>query len=242
MSESMPKSISVSQDWFPIVAESAHPLSSLAYHEIAKGVWLIAEHGRRARGGVGQFRLLLKSSEFGTTISPVVTGHYDLSNVHQPNWIEITRFIAHLPLTDGRYIDLEEEITLEVIKALGSVIPPGGSLVVEYESPIHSTTELALSAGVPPVASPLGGMLFAAGCGSAFRDRASASGGQAGRRRLQGFRTSNTTSSREEANAMLIELEEFIERSKELDWHVQAQSRPIAEATISALREILSAL
>lgn len=240
MSESMSTHISASQDWFPIVAESDHPLSSLVYHEIANEVWLIAERGLRTRGGAGHFRLLLESREFGRTISPFVTGYSDLSNGNRPHWVEVTGSLDRLSLIDGRNIDLQEGITLEVIKVLGSVIAPGGSLIIEYESPIHSITELALSAGVPPVATPLGGMLFAAGCGSAFRDRARAGGGRAGRRRLQGFCSSGTDNDGERANAMLIELEEFIHRSKELDWPVQAQTRPIAEATIVALRERFS--
>ena len=240
MSEPMSKLISTGQDWFPVAAEADHPLSALDYHEIANDVRLIAEESHSSRGRAGRFRLLLESRELGQTTSPVVTGHYDISNGSRSDWVEITRTLSRLSLTDGRVIDLGEEITIGVIKALGSVVLPGGSLIVEYESPIHSNTELALSAGVPPVASPLGGMLFAASCGSAFRDRSNAGGGRSGRRRLQGFRASNTASDHESAAEMLVELEEFIQCSKELDWHVQAQTRPIAEATIEALRARIS--
>ena len=236
----MPTSAPVDAAWRPIVAASDHPLSTLLRREVGQGVRLIAELGPRNRVGAGRFRLFLESREFGRTTLPIVVGVADLAGGERPPWIEVTNLRSRLPLADGREVDVPEGIMLGVIEALAGPVPAGGSLIVEYESSHGAITALALAAGVPAVATPLGGMRFAAGCGSAFRDWARAAGGRAGRRRLQGFRASSVARDRERGTAMRGELEGFMARSKELDWQVQAETRAIAEATITTLRAQLA--
>jgi hypothetical protein len=52
-----------------------------------------------------------------------------------------------------------------LFQSLGQLIPPGGHLMVSYEdsAPLHRGTDRALSAGVPPVLTPLGILLFMSG-------------------------------------------------------------------------------
>ena len=209
----MVQPLATSSAWRPVAAASDHALASLVRRPVGQGVRLVVEQGPRDRVGAERFRLFLESEELGRTA---------------------------LPLDDGREVDVPDGILLQVIEALAELVPAGGSLVVEYDSPALVMTAQALAAGVPPVATPLGGMLFAAGCASPVRDCGTAAGGRAGRRRLEGIRASNEVTEHRSGVEMLEQLETFMARAKELDWQVQSQTRPIAEATITALRARLA--
>lgn len=221
--------------WHIVSAASDHLLAGLARREVGQSVRLIVETGPRDRTGALRFRLLLRSREVGLTSEPFIAGAIDLDSTPSAPWIEVTRYRSRLPLGNGEQVEVPEGIGLQVMEALAELLPDGGSLIVEYDSPALASTAQALAAGVPPGATPLGGMLFVAGCGSAIRDRAGTS--RAGRRALQGFRF-DPESTREHGRglAMLAELEAFLSNSSDLDWQVQSQTRPIAEATITALR------
>ena len=93
----------------------------------------------------------------------------------------------------------------------------------------------ALAAHVPPLATPLGALLYSAGCGDAFRDWYTPEGGREGGRKLQGFRAIDDAQRQRRGLEMLVELRAFMARSADLDWGLQAQTRPIADAAIEAL-------
>ena len=229
-----------SPSWQPIAAGSEHLLSNLDGREVGQGVALVAEAGPRNRAGSERFRLFLKSSDFGVTTLPVAAGLFELGGRTASPWIEVTHYRGQLPLTDGRQVDVPDGILFQVLESLAEQVPAGASLTIEYESPLFAMTAKALAAGAPAVATPLGGIMFAIGCGSRFRDWSAASGARSGRRRLQGFRAANEVFEHRDGTAMLAELEAFMARSKDLDWGVQSQTRPIANATITTLRDRLS--
>ncbi|HZD55056.1 MAG TPA: DUF1122 family protein [Candidatus Aquicultoraceae bacterium] len=74
--------------------------------------------------------------------------------------------------------------------ALGAAIPPGGHLMVSYEGDqrVHGETLAGLSAGIPPVATPLGYLLFLSGF-PYVKDWYLAEGGMEGPRKLWGEKT-----------------------------------------------------
>jgi len=221
--------------WHQVSAASDHALAGLARREVGQSVRLIVETGPRGRTGALRFQLFLRSREVGLTTEPFIAGSVDLDPLPGTPWIEVTRYRSRLPLANGEQVEIPEGIGLQVLEALAGLLPEGGSLIVEYDSPAFAITAEALAAGVPPAATPLGGMLFVAGCGSAIRHAATTS--RSGRRALQGFRFApETTREQGRGLAMLAELERFLSSSSELDWQVQSQTRPIAEATITALR------
>jgi len=93
----------------------------------------------------------------------------------------------------GRTFDLQEgKLDGPLFEALGGLIQPGGSFMVAYEmfsgeGKVHQETWRALSLGIPPAATPLGFLLFQAGC-RGFRNWDIAEGGREGFRKLQGFK------------------------------------------------------
>jgi hypothetical protein len=74
---------------------------------------------------------------------------------------------------DIRAAGLEEALFL----ALSDLVPAGGHLMVEYDSPAQRESERILTLDYPPVTSPLGYLLFRAGCRS-FRDWYISEGGR----------------------------------------------------------------
>ncbi len=140
--------------------------------------------------------------------------------------------------TDARST-IPEAVDVQIVRAVAALVPPGGHLMIEYDSPARRHTAQALAARVPPVATPLGAKMFAAGCGVAFRDWYIPEGGREGPRKLQGFRALDAEHERRRGEEMLRELDAFMPRSKDLDWHLQGTVRELAQAAIAALHHRL---
>ena len=62
-----------------------------------------------------------------------------------------------------------------------------------------------------------------------------AEGGREGPRKLQGFRAINEAHARTRGVEMLAELRAFLRGSPDLDWGLQARTRPLADAAIAEL-------
>jgi len=221
--------------WAP-ASGAEHLLAGLDGAEVGRGVRLAAEVGPPNSVGARYFRAFLEVDALGRTREPVLRGLANQGPYPGFNWVEVTAFDASPYLEDGRQLEIPEAVDLQIVRALAAPVPPGGHLMLEYDSHGRRLTAQALAARVPPVATPLGAMMFAAGCGVAFRDWYISEGGREGPRKLQGFRAIDASHERARAGPMLADLQAFMARSKELDWHVQARTRPLAEATIAALR------
>ena len=226
--------------WSPASEEPDHALSALDGATVGQGVTLRVELAPTARRGARPFRAFLDSADLGTTLAPIVTGAHRASDTPAMNWVEVTDFAASVPVSGGD-VEIPEGIDIQVLQALASLVPPGGHLIAEYASEHRRTTDRALRQGVPPAATPLGGMMFAAGCGVAFRDWRVA-GSSEGARRLQGYRAADIGHEARRAPETLAALERFMDTSAELDWDLQLKCRPLAEAAITVLRARLGVL
>lgn len=212
-----------------------HPLNKLDAAEVGEGVRLVVEAGPRNRSGATYFRAFLDAAEVGRTLEPVLAGLHATGPYPGFNWVEVTEFSGQVPVAAGN-VDVPEGIDLQIVQALASLVPAGGHLMMEYESSHRRLTARALAQGVPPVATPLGAMMFSVGCGVAIRDWYIAEGGREGPRKLQGFRAVDIEHGTRRAREMLLELEAFMDASADLDWDLQVKCRPLAEATITVLR------
>lgn len=216
-----------------------HPLLPLHEAEIGRGVRLAVEIGPKNNVGAVYFQAFLVAEALGRTGAPIMRGLFNRGLYPGFNWIEVTDWDGAPVLEDGRALEIPEAVDLRVVTVLATLVPPGGHLMLEYDSRARRTTALALAARVPPVATPLGAMMFAAGCGVAFRDWYIAEGGREGPRKLQGFRAIDHEHERLRGERMLRELDTFMSRARELDWMIQAQTRPLAAAAMTALHQRL---
>jgi hypothetical protein len=226
--------------WSPV--PEGHPLAALHGAEVGQGVRLSVEvRAAEQPSAPTEFRATLDSDEFGLTQEPFVVGCYRAGNAAGAGtWLRVTQTAARVHVAEGE-IEVPDGVDVQVISALAALVPAGGHLQMEYDSEYRRTTARALAQGVPAVATPLGGMMFSAGCGVAFTDRyASRSAREP--RSLQGFRALDRAHEVKRAPQMLATLEAFMRDSADLDWDLQVKCRPVAEAAITVLRARLGVL
>lgn len=121
------------------------------------------------------------------------------------NWVELTQFQEKLTF-GRRELDLwETGLESPLFAALSALVPAGGHIMAEYDSPSHRATERILALRYPPAASPIGYLMFEAGVRS-YRDWYISEGGREGPRKLQGFKPLDRRVAREKTAALTAEL------------------------------------
>lgn len=133
----------------------------------------------------------------------------------------------------------EAGLDVPLFKVLGELVHAGGSFLVSYtsvsdESRVHKQTEQALGRGYPPVVTPLGYLLFLAGCGMKLRDHRSAHDRGRDSSKLQGFKPLNVEERKKKGLSLIRELHQFIGTRPENDELARA-CRTRAFATIEKI-------
>lgn len=223
--------------WRPVAEAPGHALCAIDGAEVGNGVSLLIEIGPRNKVGSDYFRAFLVSDSLGRLAEPVLWGLINRGPFPGFNWVEVTDSTNRVALESGDEVQIPEGIELQVVRTLATLVPAGGHLMLEYDSRHRAGTARALMARVPPVATPLGAMMFAAGCGVAFTDWYISEGGREGARKLQGFRALDAAHEDRRGREMLNALEAFMPRVRDLDWDIQAAVRPLAEVAITVLRD-----
>jgi len=179
------------------------------------------------------FELYLKEETGRRSRTPVFRGLYSKGPNPASNWID-GDYYEQIGF-DGLRIDLSTlGLDKELFKALGFVIPPGGSLMVSYEllhgaGKTHKETFQQLETGCPPTSTPLGYLLYQAGCTAGFRNWYFPEGGSEGPRKLQAFKPVSEEQSRQKASELIEELKIFLKREEEdsRELIVKARSRAL---------------
>ncbi len=223
--------------WRPVANVPGHALCALDGAEVGNGVTLAVEIGPQSKVGSDYFRAFLVADGLGRSADPILRGLINRGPFPGYNWIEVTDSTNRVTMNNGGAVEIPEGIDIEVTRALGALVPAGGHLMMEYDSPHRDWTARALMANVPPIATPLGAMMFAAGCGVHFTDWYIAEGGREGARKLQGFRAVDAKHEDRRGRDTLNALEAFMPHVRDLDWDIQAAVRPLAEAAITVLRD-----
>jgi hypothetical protein len=166
--------------------------------------------------GARYFRLCLTAKDGRLSRQPVIEGLHNGGAFPAYNWLEVARYNPRLEF-DGEAIDLTETgLDRRLFCLLGVLLPPGGHLMVEYDSHSQRVTERILGLGYPPLTTPLGSLLLAAGCRS-FRDWYIPEGGREGPRKLQGFKPLDEGTARERTRALAQALGEVLEPPRRPD-------------------------
>lgn len=220
--------------WRPASVDPLAGPAALEGTQVGEDVRLEVWLGPRNAVGAQYFRCFL-ASELGRPADPVVFGLHSSGPFPGTCWVEVIEYRTILGMPDGSTVEVPEGIERRIFAELGSLVPPGGHLMAEYDTPGRATTARALEGRVPPPATPLGATMRAAGVGDAFRDWYIAAGGREGPRKLQGFRAVDEAHARTRGLEMLAELRAFLAGSAELDWGLQARTRPLADAAIAEL-------
>lgn len=141
------------------------------------------------------FEVFILDEEGHESNIPVFSGIYSKGreSIGIKGWVD-GDFYEEVEFSCGGVLNLSKgEFGEDFFRILGDIIPDGGSFMVSYElfsreGWVHKLTNRGLFLGVPPIATPLGYLLFKAGCGVGFKDWYISEGGNEGPRKLQGFK------------------------------------------------------
>jgi len=211
-----------------------HPLSRLQGRRLG-AYRLLALLGPKNSVGARYFQLFLVDSQARLSDQPIALGLHSSGRFSGHNWIDLIRYQG-MPAFEGERLDLAAKgLGRRLFHLLSDLVPPGGHLMVEYESPSQRVSERMLGLGYPPATTPLGHLLLLAGCRS-FRDWYIAEGGREGPRKLQGFKPLDETVAQARAEALRRELSERLSRPavpQHGEW--ERTARRLARAALRAL-------
>jgi hypothetical protein len=205
-------------------------------HGAALGEYrLIALLGSKNNVGSRYFQLLVADADGHLCDDVLALGLHNTGPFPAFNWIEMTQYREVLGIR-GKTLDLATmRLDGDLFTLLAQFVPPGGHIMVEYDSPTHRATERMLTLGLPPVCSPIGYLMCGIGCRS-FRDWYISEGGREGPRKLQGFMPLNEEIRLEKEAKLREDLEGFLSGS---EGQPRDEWRKVARRTA---REVLVAL
>jgi len=153
------------------------------------------------------------------------------------NWIEIVRYEPVVRFAGGTVDIREKEEEAHFFNLLGSLLPPGGHLMVEYDSPNQQDTAHILTSGYPAVCSPLGYAILQAGCRN-FRDWYIPEGGREGPRKLQGFKPLDAAAAEQRRRSLEGELAPYAGQDGA---ELEGMRKTVREFAIKALEDLRKA-
>lgn len=189
-----------------------HPLGNLQGKGLSS-YRLVVLIGAKNRIGANYFQVFLQNDSGEVSQKPVVIGLYNQGKYPSYNWFEITSFSSQVRFGSGEQaLDISANgVTQQLFQYLADLIPPGGHMMVEYDSPEQQDTARSLALGIPPAATPLGYMLLLIGCGAGFKDWHFAEGGSEGPRKLQGYKAPNSQHAQLKTKETIQQLTAFLE-------------------------------
>jgi len=228
------------KDW-KVAGNGEHPLDVVTGQQLGETTTLVLL-GPKNRFGARYFQIFLLDNQGQASEPPVVVGLYSSGPYPSYNWVEVislAEYVTFASPSEGRgsMLDVRSSgLDRELLKRIADLIPPGGHIMIEYDSPEQQETARALNVGIPPAATLLGYLMYSIGCGMGFRNWYFAEGGSEGPRKLQGYKPLHEEHARERAQDLARELLAFLERPAELG-HADVE-KPARQRAVQVLGSI----
>lgn len=166
----------------------------------------------RLRAGWLYIAIRLSDAGGQSSKSPLMMGIVSGGGRGVMPWVEC-RIYPAVECADGTILDARAcGLEAALINLMGKLIPPGGHLMVEYESPGQAETHAELLLRVPPAACYLGSLMFRAGFRGEFKDWYISEGGHEGPRKLQANKSPTPAAARAAMRNHIAELTAFAKR------------------------------
>jgi hypothetical protein len=194
-----------------------HALSAVSGRRLGK-VTTAVLLGPKNRFGATYFQVFVIDAERRAGEPAAIVGLHHSGPYASYNWIEIislaqrVTFASSTSGADEVLDTCQAELDRDLLRRLADVIPPGGHVMMEYDSPEQAETARGLGLNIPPVATPLGHLLFSVGCRAGFRDWYIAEGGSEGPRKLQGYKPLDEAHAGRKARELASQLLAFLAR------------------------------
>lgn len=194
----------------------------------------------RPRAGWFHLTVALADGYGAASQTPIMTGIVSGGGRGVRPWFEC-RLYPEVTMADGTTLDARARgLEAALIDRLGGLVPDGGHLMVEYESPGQSMTHAELLLRVPPAATHLGALMFHAGFRGAFKDWYISEGGHEGPRKLQANKSPNAAASRVAMRTHITELTAFIKQALpkgRTDAEIVARAQTRAHTILKEIRK-----
>jgi hypothetical protein len=230
--------LAIANNLFTLAPAACAILEALQERQVVDNS-LIVVNPRPVRPRVGwlYMTVMLKDRRGLVSTSPIITGIVSGGGRGVKPWFEcrlypIVEFADHT--LEARSVGVEGE----AVHALSDLIPDGGHLMLDYENAGQEETFAELVLRVPPAASYLGSLMFAAGCRGEFKDWYFSEGGHEGPRKLQANKSPDKASAHRALTEHLRQFKAFIRRPLPSD-HSQAK---IIKTAQQRARRILDGL
>lgn len=239
MSSRYPIIDSLREKGWTLVDGQQHPLGRLQ----GKGLdsyELVVLLGAKNKIGAFYFQVFLQKNSGEVSYQPAVVGLFNQGKYPSYNWIEIVSLSSRVNSGSGEQVlDISASgLVQQMLQYLADLIPPGGHMMVEYDSPEQQNTARSLALSIPPIATPLGYMLFLIGCGAGFKDWHFAEGGSEGPRKLQGHKALNKQHAQLKSKETIKELVAFLDRLPPvLDSELEKTAKDRASALLIKLKQ-----
>ena len=194
----------------------------------------------RPRAGWFHLIVAVGRDKAAASITPLAMGIVSGGGRLVMPWFEL-RIYPTVELADGSRLDARG-VGLEagLINLIGELIPPGGHLMIEYESPGQTATHAELLLRVPPAASYLGFLMYQAGFRGEFKDWYIAEGGHEGPRKLQANKSPTAIAARRAREVHRMELSAFLKWPRPADPQAAAIIQSAQERARTILRRLRS--
>lgn len=197
-----------------------------------------AAHPLRLRVGWLYLTIALRDDHGDSSRTPFANGIVSGGGRLVIPWFEL-RIYSSVDFVNGTAFDARAAgLEAALIDLIGSLIPPGGHLMIEYESPGQATTHAELLLRVPPAATHLGSMMFHAGFRGAFKDWYISEGGHEGPRKLQANKSPTPAAASAALIAHRTELTAFLKRPLPQDERDAAPMRTAQARARLILKEL----
>jgi len=226
------------KNWTLIDPSSSTKLSKLSNIEIDGGFSFHILDGPTNNVGAKYFHLFLKRNK-EISLDPIIFGLYNSGKYPGQNWLEVIHFNQIIEFSKEQSLDISEQAELEIFQHLGKILPPGGHMMIEYESEYRRLTARSLLVGVPPDATPIGRLLYISGCGYSIKNWYIPEGGKEGLRKLQGFKPLDRKHQISSAKKQIDILNNYIASEEDIEWDIRGYTKPIAEQAHMYLSDII---
>jgi hypothetical protein len=209
-----------------------HPMAALDGARIGT-LNLVVLLGPKNNVGARYFQLFGADGEGRLSDDRIALGMFNSGLYPAFNWVELTHYEPVVAFGEAATDLRAGEHEQALFEMLSALVPRGGHLMVEYDSPSHEATARILTLGYPPVTTPLGYRLFLVGVRS-YRDWYISEGGREGPRKLQGFKPLNEEIAREKTAALSAEVQRVLRGGAE-----HGEWGQIARRNAAAVAEVL---
>ncbi|MGH8013004.1 MAG: DUF1122 family protein [Candidatus Binataceae bacterium] len=165
------------------------------------------------RPRIGWFHLVLKlaPAEGEPSLTPLMEAIVSGGGRGVRPWFEC-RLFPVVNTADGDIDARALGLEASLVDLIGQLVPDGGHMMVDYETPGQAETHAGLLLGVPPLATYLGALMFNAGFRGEFKDWYFSEGGHEGPRKLQANKSPNPKAAAAAMRNHLAALREFVNR------------------------------